>query len=574
MFVPYVPPAVPVAPPAIVAPAEIAPAVRESRRPIGGAAGAAGCAAPRHGRSPAMPAPHPDGDAPPDAGPVAGLAAALRDAALLKTAGETLSWDEQTYLPPRAAGFRADQLAALAGLAHERLTGPGLRDALLAAEGEIGDDDSAAAACVREARRDFDRRACLPRRLVEELSRVTALAQRAWTDARRAADFAAFRPHLAAVVNLKREEAAAVSAGLPHLAGRPAYDALLDDYEPGASGEHVAAVFAELEGGLVPLLREIQASGVTPDRSLLGRDYPKAAQAKFCRAGAAELGFDFDAGRLDVAAHPFCTTLGPADCRLTTRYDPRDFSQAYFGVLHEAGHGIYEQNLPAAWFGTPLGEACGLGIHESQSRLWENFVGRSESYWRHAFKKANAAFPEALSGADANAVYRAVNDVRPSTIRVEADEVTYNLHVLLRFELERPLIDGDLAVEDVAAAWDDGFSALFGFRPPDAAEGCLQDIHWPAGLIGYFPTYALGNVYAAMLYDAAKDELGDLDGQFAAGEFAPLRDWLTRKVHRHGRRYSPTELIERATGAAPTPGPLLDHLRGKFGAIYGLPNTS
>ena len=567
MFVPCLPPAVPVSPPAVHAPAEVAPAGQT----IGGGAGAAGCAGPRHGRRPAMTDPHADGDLPPASGPVTDLVRRLREAALLKTAGETLAWDEQTYLPPKAAGFRADQLAALAGLAHARLTGPALRDALLAAEGETGaDDDSAAAACVREARRDFDRRACLPRRLVEELSRVTALAQRAWTDARRAADFPAFRPHLAAVVDLKREEAAAVSAGLPHLAGRPAYDALLDDYEPGATGEHVAAVFAELEAGLVPLLREIQDSAVTPDRSILDRDYPKRAQAAFCAAGAAELGFDFDAGRLDTAAHPFCTTLGPADCRLTTRYDPRDFSRAYFGVLHEAGHGIYEQNLPAAWFGAPPGEACGLGVHESQSRLWENFVGRSESYWRHAFDQAKAAFPDALAGADANAVYRAVNDVRPSAIRVEADEVTYNLHVLLRFELERPLIDGELAVGDVAGAWDDGFEALFGFRPPDAAAGCLQDIHWPAGLIGYFPTYALGNVYAAMLYDAANEELGDLDGQFAAGEFAPLRDWLTRKVHRHGRRYAPTDLIERAAGAAPTPGPLLNHLRGKFGRIYGL----
>ena len=515
------------------------------------------------------PHPHPD-DGPPETGPVADLARLLRDAALLKTAGETLSWDEQTYLPPAAADFRADQLAALAGLAHDRLTGPELADALAAAERAVGDEDSAGAACVREARRDFDRRTCLPRRLVEELSRVTALAQRAWAGARKAKDFAAFRPHLAAVVALKREEAAAVAAGLPHLAGRPAYDALLDDYEPRADGDAVAATFAELKAGLVPLLAAITDSGVTPDRSILNRDYPRAKQAAFCRAGAAELGFDFEAGRLDVAAHPFCTTLGPRDCRLTTRYDPRDFSQAYFGVLHEAGHGIYEQNLPAAWFGTPAGEACGLGVHESQSRLWENFVGRSESYWRHAAGRAKETFPSALDGVTAGDLYRAVNDVRPTTIRVEADEVTYNLHVLLRFELERPLIDGGLDPADAAGAWDDGFEALFGFRPPDAAQGVLQDIHWPAGLIGYFPTYALGNVYAAALFGAAKRELGDLDGQFAAGEFAPLRDWLTRKVHCHGRRYAPAELVERATGAAPSPGPLLEHLRAKYGAIYGL----
>ena len=521
--------------------------------------------------SPPPPADGDPGAGPPASGPVADLARRLRDAAALKTAGEVLAWDEQTYLPSAAADFRADQLAALAGLAHDRLTGPELADALAAAEAATaGDPGSAAAACVREARRDFDRRACLPRRLVEELSRVTTLAQRGWADARKRSDFPAFRPHLAAVVELKREEAAAVAAGLPHLAGRPAYDALLDDYEPGASGAAVAATFAELKAGLVPLLREIEGSGVTPDRTLGEREYPKRDQAAFCRAGAERLGFDFAAGRLDTAAHPFCTTLGPRDCRLTTRYDRRDFSQAYFGVLHEAGHGIYEQNLPAGWFGAPAGEACGLGVHESQSRLWENFVGRSRSYWDHAAPLARRAFPGALAGVETDALHRFVNDVRPTTIRVEADEVTYNLHVLLRFELERPLIDGDLAPADVAGAWDDGFEALFGFRPPDAAQGCLQDIHWPAGLIGYFPTYALGNVYAAGLYDAAGRELGDLDGQFAAGEFAPLRDWLTREVHRHGRRYAPTELVERATGRPPTPGPLLAHLREKYGAIYGL----
>ncbi len=516
---------------------------------------------------------------PPVQGSLADLVRELREAAALKTAGDALAWDEQTYLPARGGDFRADQLAALAGLTHDRLTGPALRDALLAAEGDVASGtwpaDSAEAACVREARRDFDRRTTLPRRLVEELSRVTTLAQRAWAEARGKADFHAFRPHLAAVVELKREEAAAVAGGRADLADAPRYDALLDDYEAGAKSEQVAAVFAELRAGLVPLVAAIADAGAgstspRPDRSLLARNYAIPEQKAFCRGGAKELGFDFQSGRLDTAAHPFCTTLGPADCRLTTRYDRNDFSQSYFGVLHEAGHGIYEQNLPAAWFGTPLGEACGLGVHESQSRLWENFVGRSEAYWKHAAPRARAAFPGALADASSEQLYRAVNDVRPSLIRVEADEVTYNLHVLLRFELEQPLISGDLPAADVSDVWDEKFEAMFGFRPPTAADGCLQDIHWAAGLIGYFPTYALGNVYAAMLWDAANADLGDLDEQLAAGSFDPLRNWLTENIYRHGRRYAPTELIERAAGSPPTPGPLLKHLNAKYRALYGL----
>ena len=541
------------------------------RRPaIGRGDRTARCAA-RPARTPPPMTAAPPPDPPPDPA-LARLAAQLRAAAVLASCGDALSWDEQTYLPPAAAGHRAEQLAALAGLAHQARTAPALGAALDAARDAVAGlpPDSAEAACVREARKDYARRTLLPRRLVEEQSRVTTLAQRAWTEARADADFPAFAPHLAAVVALKREEAQAVRDGLPHLAGRPLYDALLDDYEPGADSAAVAAVFARLRDGLVPLVRAIAESGARPDRSLTRRDFPVKDQARFAREAAAALGFDFDRGRLDVAAHPFCTTLGPADCRLTTRYDRHDFSQAFFGTLHEAGHGIYEQNLPAAAYGTPPGEACGLGIHESQSRLWENFVGRSRPYWEHLLPGLKAAFPGLLDDVAVDGWYAAVNDVRPSTIRVEADEATYNLHVALRFELEPALIAGDLPAADVADAWDAGFERLFAFRPPSAAEGCLQDIHWAAGLIGYFPTYALGNVYAAMLWDAAKRDLGDLDGQLAAGAFRPLRGWLTEHVHRHGRRYSPSGLIERATGAAPDPAPLLDHLRAKYGALYGL----
>lgn len=493
------------------------------------------------------------------------LVSRLRGTAALASCSALLGWDEQTYLPPGGAGHRAEQLGLLAGMAHQRATDPRIGELLseLESSGAFG-GDTAEGALIREARRDYDRKTKLPQRLVEELSRTCTLAQQAWVGARKKKDFAEFRPWLEKVIGLKREEAGALSVG------GEKYDALLDDYEAGATSAAVGAAFAGLRKELVSLLEAIRGSSAKPDGSILTRAYPVEAQRAFGRAAAAAIGFDFERGRLDEAAHPFCSGIGPGDCRLTTRYDERHFPQAFFGTLHEAGHGLYEQGLPAQWFGTPLGEACSLGIHESQSRMWENFVGRGRAFWSHFFPQAREAFPQALGGVDQEAFYRAVNEVRPSFIRVEADEVTYNLHIMLRFELERPLIGGDLAPADVPGAWDEAFARDFGMRPSNPAEGCLQDIHWSAGLVGYFPTYALGNLYAAQLFETAAAEVGDLEGRFARGEFGPLREWLVEKVHRHGRRYRPAELIERVTGRPPSPEPLLRHLRGKYGELYGV----
>lgn len=493
------------------------------------------------------------------------LVSRLKSTAVLASCSALLGWDEQTYLPPGGAGHRADQLGLLAGIAHQRSTDPKIGELLSQLESaKAFTADSVEGALLREARRDYDRKTKLPQRLVEELSRTTTLSQQAWVAARKKKDFAEFRPWLEKVVALKREEADVLAAG------REKYDALLDDYEPGATSESVAASFATLRKELVTLLEAVKGSGVAPDASIVTRSYPVEAQRAFGRAAAAAIGFDFDRGRLDEAAHPFCSGVGPGDCRLTTRYDERHFPGAFFGTLHEAGHGLYEQGLPADRFGTPLGEACSLGVHESQSRTWENFVGRSRAFWTHFFPQARAAFPAALADVDSDAFYRAVNDVRPSFIRVEADEITYNLHIMLRFELERPLIAGDLAPADVPGAWDDAFERDFGLRPSNPSEGSLQDIHWSAGLVGYFPTYALGNMYGAQLFEKARADLGDLDAMFARGEFAPLKGWLVENVHRHGRRYRPAELIERVTGRAPSPVPLVRHLRGKYGEIYGV----
>jgi carboxypeptidase Taq len=494
------------------------------------------------------------------------LVSLLHSTAVLGSCASVLSWDEQTYLPPAGAELRAEQLAMLAGLTHERATSSRIGELLSELENSrLLAEDSDIAVNVRESRRTYDRATKLPRRLVEELSRTTTLAQAAWVEARKTSDFATFRPWLENMVSLKREQAAALGFG----DGVP-YDALLDEFEPGACSREIATTFAPLRDELVKLVAEIQASTRRPDVDLLARRYPLEAQKRFAESAARAIGFDFQAGRLDIAPHPFCSGMGPGDCRLTTRYNEQHFPSAFFGVLHEAGHGLYEQGLNRAAFGTPLGETVSLGIHESQSRLWENFVGRSRAFWQHFFVPAQQAFPEALADVSLDAWYAAINDVRPSFIRVEADEVTYNLHIMLRFELEQPLIAGDLHPADLPGVWNESFEKFFGLTPPDDARGCLQDIHWSAGLFGYFPTYSLGNMYAAQFYDAAERALGDLAALFARGEFRPLLDWLRRNIHSHGKRFRATELIQHVAGEPLSHRSLVSHLRRKFGPLYGL----
>jgi len=495
------------------------------------------------------------------------LATALREAALLGSCASVLGWDEQTYMPPAGAEHRANQLALLAGMVHERATSPRLGELIAELEQSAlaADADSPQGANIREARRDYDRATKLPRRLVEELSHAATMGQQAWIEARKVSDFSRFLPILKQIVTLKREQAQAVGYGK----GVP-YDALLDEYEPGMTSAEVTRLFTPLRDELVQLIAAIKDSGKHPDRSLLTRNYPVDAQQTFGLEAARQIGFDFHAGRLDVAAHPFCSGFGPGDVRLTTRYDANHFPGAFFGTLHEAGHGIYEQGLDASQFGLATGSAASLGIHESQSRLWENFVGRSRAFWKHFYPSAQVAFSEALPIVPQEEFYRAINDVQPSFIRVESDEATYNLHILLRFELEQPLISGDLQPEDVPAAWNEKFTSFFGITPPNDAQGCLQDIHWAFGGIGYFPTYTLGNMNAAQLFEAAGKQLGDLNAQFAQGEFMPLKNWLNQEIHAHGKRFTPSKLIQRVTGAPLSHAPLMRHLHAKFDEIYGL----
>ncbi len=499
--------------------------------------------------------------------PIHNLRSLLRKKATLSSVGSTIGWDEQTQLPDAGTALRADQMSLMAGLSHASSTSRELGDAIAAVE--AGDPQGDDAVVARHARRHFDRATKLPASLVEALARAEVEGHATWVKARKNDDFEAFRPSLEHMLDLKRQEAKCVNGDNGDL-----YAALLDDYEPGESPAYLDDVFAQLKGPLVDLVGRVKSSGKAPDHELLARRYPVAEQLELSRRAATAFGFDFDAGRLDTAVHPFCTGLGPGDTRMTTRFDERDLGNSFFSTLHETGHALYEQNLPKAdHFGTALADSVSLGIHESQSRLWENLVGRGDAFWQHFFPIAVDLFPEALNGVDREDFVFAVNDVRPSFIRTESDEATYNLHVLLRFEIERALLLGDLAVADLPGAWAEKLKEYLGIEPDRHANGCLQDVHWSAGLLGYFPTYTLGNVYSACLYEAATDALGgetERDAMYARGEFEPLLSWLIDNVHQHGSRFEARQLVEKATGKAPTVQPLIDHLERKLGHFYGI----
>ncbi len=493
------------------------------------------------------------------------LAAHFRDVAKLASIGALLDWDERTMLPKQGGAYRADQSALLAGIVHQRSTAEQvgqwldqLDDSELASE-----NYSPPGTTIRELRRQYEKQRRVPQALVEHLSRATVLGQQAWVEARKNDDFEQFKPKLETILELTREKAEAIGYE------DSIYDPLLDDYEPGESTSRVAKVLGDLRNELAPLVAQIAECGVTAPHEIIHREFCTDAQAQLGRKAATQIGFDFDSGRLDVTAHPFCTTLGPADCRILTRYESNFFSCAFFGTLHEAGHGIYEQGLPSDQFGLPPGVYCSLGVHESQSRLWENLVGRSRSFWRYFYPQTQAAFPDSLGDVSEDDFFFAINHVEPSLIRVEADEATYNLHIIIRFELEQALLDESLTVGDLPDAWDEKYRSVLGISSPTRANGVLQDVHWSAGLFGYFATYSLGNLYASQLFEAATEELGELGPAFEKGEFGGLRSWLQDKIYSHGRCMPAAELVRSATGQEPGHAALMRHLRSKYGALYG-----
>ncbi|QVL33022.1 carboxypeptidase M32 [Telmatocola sphagniphila] len=488
----------------------------------------------------------------------------VREANLLASCGSLLGWDERTYLPSKGSEFRGEQVGLIARLSHQMNTNPRVGELLANVEGRLMPAvDLPEQANIREIRRSYDRATKLPARLVEEMAKITTQAQGAWSQARQENDYPAFKPWLDKILVLKREETQAIG-----FKNHP-YDALLDEYEPGCSSTEIREIFAGLVKELTPLLKRIQGASAKPRTEILHRSFPIEAQKEFGRKTAAKIGFDFEAGRLDTTTHPFCSGIGPGDCRITTRYNANFFNESFFGTLHEAGHGIYEQNLPAADFGTPLGSYCSLGIHESQSRLWENQIGRSRPFWEHFYPQAKELF-SSLSDVPLEDFFFAINEVKPSLIRVEADEVTYNLHIALRFELEMDLLKGDLSTADLPETWNQKFQSYFGIQPPDSKTGCLQDIHWSMGGIGYFPTYTLGNLYAAQFMVQARKVMPLLDREISQGEFGSLKQWLVTHVHSHGRRYTPDVLCRKITGQALTHKPFLEYLNEKFSHLYRL----
>jgi carboxypeptidase Taq len=489
----------------------------------------------------------------------------VKEEALLASCADVLGWDEETYLPPAGVAHRAEQQALLAGLLHDRATDPHLSELLAAVEGSdlVADPDAAAAVNVRELRRLYDRATRLPRLLVEEYARITSMAQREWVVAYEQGDWTRFRPWVEKVLALKRAEAAALRPGAD------LYDTMLDEYEPGMTGRQVAALFGALRGELVELVGAIGASARRPDVPVLRRAYPLDRQRRLGEAVAAAVGFDFRRGRLDTSPHPFFTSVGPSDSRITTRFHLHEFGDGLFGILHEVGHALYEQGLDPAAYGLPMGDSVSVGVHESQARLWENTVGHSLPFWRHFYPQARRLFSEALHDVSLDEFYFAINHVAPSLNRVRADEVTYNLHILIRFELERALVAGDLGAADVPTAWNEHYRCYLGVTPADDTAGCLQDGHWGSGLIGYFPTYTLGNLFAAQLFARASADLGGLEEDFARGRFDRLLGWLQERVYCHGQHYPAARLIEHATGAPPDHRPLLTALRRKYGELYG-----
>jgi len=495
------------------------------------------------------------------------LRAHLGETATLQSAVALLQWDQETMMPPRGGELRAEQLALLSGLVHRSRVDERIGDWLEAAEArDEHADDGAVAANLREIRRDFERSRRVPESLVREMAQTFSRAMEAWKDARERSDFAAFAPWLGRVIDLNRARAECLGDG-----GAAMYDTLLEDYEPGASSARIEQLFGALRAELVPLIAEIRGAARRPDDSPHRLRVPVPAQQSLNRAIAERLGYTADAGRLDTSTHPFCQTVGPGDTRITSRFTEDRFADAISSTMHEVGHALYEQGLPQKeHWGQPLARAASFAMHESQSRLWENMVGRSRAFWEWATPLAREAFGTAGSSLTVGSIHGAVNLVEPTLIRVDADEATYNLHIMLRFDLERALLTGDLAVDDLPVAWSERMSSDLGVEVPDDRRGCLQDVHWSMGAIGYFPTYTLGTLYAAQLWDAVLRDMPDVEDGFRAGEFSPLLGWLREHVHAHGMRYPAEELCERVTGRPVGHEPLMRYLRTKLAPLYGL----
>jgi len=469
-----------------------------------------------------------------------------------------LFWDQRVMMPPGGSAGRADAIATVSRLAQERLVAAEIGRLLEELRGleESSDYDSFEASLIRVTRRDYEKAARVPAELVGEMQRASVLGLSAWGPAKEESDFKLLRPHLEKNLELRQRY---VECFEPT---DETYDVLLDDFEPNMKTAEVREIFEELKQQLLPLVEQIGEAGEIDDSFLTGTFDP-AIQRELSLEILRRFGYTDDEWRLHQTPHPFMTSPGAGDIRLTSNFKPADL-HSLFETMHEFGHGVYEWGIDRSLARTPLGSGVSLGLHESQSRTWENLVGRSRSFWRFFYPHVQAAFPEQLGSVDEEAFYRAVNKVQPSPIRIDADEVTYNMHIIIRFELEQELIDNRLAVKDLPEAWNARMDEYLGVDVPDDARGVLQDMHWAAGGLGYFPTYSLGNVMSVQIWERAKEDLGDLDDRFERGGFGELRDWLREHVYRMGRKFTPQETIERVTGSRIDPKPYVHYLREKL----------
>jgi len=497
---------------------------------------------------------------------LADLREVLFEVSDLHQAAELLGWDQETYMPAGGVADRANQLGTLSRIAHERFVAASTGRLLEAAESEVSGlaDDSDDARLVRVTRRDWDQETRLPSDLVVALAREGAISRPVWQEARAKGDWALFAPRMRITVELAQRVAEAIGT-----TGR-AYDALIDLNEPGLDTAQVEHLFSQLRDRIVPLLRRVQEHSDRVDVSVLSREVEPQKQLSFSTRVVERLGYDFGRGRQDLSAHPFCTSFGIGDVRITTRVKPSLREGCLFSSIHESGHAMYEQGISPVLARTPLAMGTSPGVHESQSRLWENLVGRGRPFWQHFYPQLQEAFNGALNEVGEEEFYRACNAVEPSYIRVDADELTYNLHIMLRFEIEKELLEGRLAVEEVPEAWAVQVKEYLGLEPPSGVEGPLQDIHWTQPMLGGFIGYALGNVIGAQLMERARTGLPQLDAQIAAGDFAPLLGWLRENVYLHGRKFTPQELVQRVTGRAIEAGPWIRYVEGKFGDLYEL----
>ena len=486
----------------------------------------------------------------------------------LRAAGALLGWDHATYMPKYGAVARARQGATVSKLVHEKSIDPNLGKLLdtLEPHADALPRDSDDARLIRVARRDFERAIKVPAEYVARASAFGSASYDAWTRARPANDFATMRPFLEKAVDLGREYAD-FFAPYTHVA-----DPLIDVADEGMTTASVQSLFAALREALVPIVRAIAGKPSIDDDCLRGT-FDEPAQLDFGLSVAKRIGYDLDRGRLDKTHHPFCTTLSAGDVRITTRVDKHDIGQSLFSILHEAGHALYEQGIGAKLEGTPLGSGTSAGVHESQSRLWENMVGRSRAFWEHFFPALQGIFPDQFRGVKAESFYHAINKVERSLIRTDADEVTYNLHIMMRFDLEVALLEGRLRVKELPEAWRERVQADLGLVTPDDRDGCLQDVHWYAGAIGGgFQGYTIGNILSAQFYDAAVKAHPEIPREIAMGEFSTLHQWLRAHVYQHGRKFRSDELVERATGSEMNIAPYLSYLRHKYGELYRLRN--